>query len=62
MGKDVVLFADREIKDVGDKMMQLYKDENLRSELIKKGKELVKDFTLERSADALKQSILKVVN
>jgi len=57
-----VLYGDNEIKDIGEKMMQLYKDEGLRSALIEKGKETVKNFTQEKSAADLWQSIMKVLN
>jgi len=59
---DAVLFGDNDIKDIGEKMMQLYKDEGLRSALIEKGKEIVKNFTEEKSAAHLWQSIMKVLN
>lgn len=59
---DAVIYAEPDIKDIGERMMQLYKDETLRSQLIKKGKELVKNFTEERSAGQLWQSISKALN
>ena len=59
---DAVLYCEKEIKDVGEKMMQLYKDELLRSQLIEKGIALVKNFTIEKSANQLWQSIMKAVN
>ena len=59
---DAVLYCEKEIKDVGEKMMQLYKDEVLRSQLIEKGAALVKNFTIEKSANQLWQSIMKAAN
>ena len=43
-------------------MMQLYKDETLRSQLIGKGKELSKNFTEEKIAGQLWHSIMKILN
>jgi glycosyltransferase involved in cell wall biosynthesis len=59
---DAVLCADQEVKDIGEKMMLLYKDENMRSQLIAKGRELVKIFTIERAARQFWQSIMKGMN
>jgi glycosyltransferase involved in cell wall biosynthesis len=59
---DAVLYSENEIKDIGEKMMLLYKDENLRYSLIQKGKELVKNFNEEKSAGHLWQSIMKAAN
>ena len=59
---DAVLYSEKEIKEMGESMMQLYKDEMLRSQLIEKGKELVKNFTEEKSARQLWQSIMKAMN
>lgn len=62
MAGEVVLYAENEIKDIGEKMMQLYKDEGLRSQLVEKGKELAKNFTEERSASQLWQTITEAMN
>ena len=59
VAEDAVLFSENEIKDIGEKMMLLYKDENLRSVLIEKGKLIVKNFTEEKSANHVWQSIMK---
>jgi len=59
---DGALYAETGINDIGEKMMQLYKDESLRSQLIIKGKDLVKKFTEEKSADQLRQSVMKAMN
>lgn len=57
-----VLCAEDDIKDIGEKMMQLYKDETLRSQIIEKGKGLVKNYTEESSAGQLLRSITKALN
>jgi len=49
------------IKDIGEKMMQIYTDENHRSKLIEKGKQAVAAFTYEKAAELFGQSILKVL-
>jgi glycosyltransferase involved in cell wall biosynthesis len=59
---DAALYSANDIKDIGEKMMQLYKDENLRSDLIKKGKEIVKNYTEEKSAAQLWRSITEALN
>ena len=59
MAGDAVLYAEKEVNDIGDKMMQLYKDENYRSSLIEKGKSLAATFTQEKTAEQLWQSIIK---
>lgn len=59
---DAVLYAENEIKDLGEKMMQLYRDESLRSQLIERGKEEVQNYTEENSAAQLWQAIMKVTN
>lgn len=56
---DAVLYAEEEVKDVGDKLMQLYKDETYRSLLIEKGRSLAATFTPEKTAELLWQSIMK---
>jgi glycosyltransferase involved in cell wall biosynthesis len=58
MAGDAVLYAEKG-SDIGDKMMQLYKDENYRSLLIEKGKSLAATFTQEKTAEQLWQSIVK---
>ncbi|MCC7400977.1 MAG: glycosyltransferase family 4 protein [Chitinophagaceae bacterium] len=50
-----------DFNDIADKMMLLYKDENLRRKLIRQGKEVAVAFTWDRSAKALWQTILKAV-
>jgi glycosyltransferase involved in cell wall biosynthesis len=48
--------------DIADKMMLLYKDENLRSRLIQKGKIISDKYTWDKSAQLLWQSIMKAVD
>jgi glycosyltransferase involved in cell wall biosynthesis len=45
--------------DIADKMILLYKDENLRSQLIQKGKRISDQFNWDKSAEMLWESILK---
>ena len=45
--------------DIADKMMLLYKDENLRSRLIQKGKIISDKYTWDKSAELLWKSIMK---
>ena len=59
---DGALYAANEIRDIGEKMMQLYKDESLRSRLAARGKDLVKKFTEEKCAGQLQQCIMKAMN
>ena len=55
---DAAIYAENEIKDIGEKMIQLYTNENYRSGLIEKGKEKVNGFTHEKAAGSLWQSII----
>lgn len=47
--------------DIAEKMMLLYKDENLRSQLIKKGETIAGQYSWDKSADLLWHSIMKAV-
>ena len=59
---DAALYAKpNDHTDIADKMMLLYKDEKLRNELIGKGRLLVKNYTWDKTAALLWQSILKAV-
>jgi glycosyltransferase involved in cell wall biosynthesis len=58
---DAILYAEKGVTDIGDKMMQLYKDENYRSSLIEKGRSLSATFTPEKTAETLWQSIMKTL-
>jgi glycosyltransferase involved in cell wall biosynthesis len=48
-------------KDVGEKMMQVYTDENYRTRLIEKGKQVGGKYTSEKGAELLWQSIIKAL-
>lgn len=59
---DAVLYTEENnINDLADKMMQLYKDETLRKELIIKGNEMLKKYSWDHTADRWWQTILKAV-
>lgn len=47
---------------IADKMMLLYKDENLRNDLIQKGKPVAAEYSWERTAELLWQSICKAIH
>lgn len=49
-------------KDIAEKMMLVFKDEKLRSELIEKGKEQIKKYSLNKTAEQLWESILKTTH
>lgn len=58
--KDAALYADvNNHTDIAEKMMMLYKDENLRKELIQKGKQVAAEYNWDRTAVLLWQSILR---
>ena len=60
---DAALFVNPEsIEDMADKMMILYKDEQLRSELITKGNRQAKKYSWDITADLLWQSIDKTIH
>ncbi len=60
IAKEAALYADPgNYNDIADKMMLLYKDENLRKRLIKKGSEIVTLYSWDKTAALLWQSILK---
>jgi len=59
---DAALYSETEAtKDVGEKMMQVYTDENYRTRLIKKGKQVAAEYTSEKGAELLWQSIIKAL-
>ena len=63
IAKDAALYADPEsFEEIAAKMMLVYKDENLRKELIEKGKVIADQFSWKRTAELLWQSILKAVH
>ncbi len=60
---DAALYADAEnYTAIADEMKLLYKDENLRKELIQKGQRRAKEYSWDKTADLLWQSILKAVS
>ena len=62
IANDAAVYAESEVtKDIGDKMIMVYTNENYRSELINKGKTIAATFTPERSTDILWQSIMKAL-
>ncbi len=62
IAEEAALYADaNNHEDIGDKMMRIYKDENLRKELIEKGKTIVQQYSWKKTAELLWQTILKAV-
>ena len=62
IGKDAALYADaNDHKDIADKMMLLYKNENLRNEMIVKGRKITQQYKWNKTAELLWQSIVKAV-
>ncbi|HRE39127.1 MAG TPA: glycosyltransferase family 1 protein [Chitinophagaceae bacterium] len=62
IANEAALYAEPESPaDIAEKMMLLYKDEKLRSQLIEKGRVVVKQYSWEQSAERLWQSIEKAI-
>ena len=62
IAEDAAIYAETETtKDIGEKMIQVYTDENYRFKIIEKGKEIAASYTDEKAAEILWQSILKVL-
>lgn len=62
VAKDAVLYAATNTeRDIGEKMIQVYTDENYRSKLIERGKLIAETYTNEKAAEILWQSILKLL-
>lgn len=62
IAKDAALYADAEnFEDIAENMIRIYKDENLRKELIEKGKMIAPQYSWQRTAELLWQSILQAV-
>ena len=60
---DAALYFDPDnYDDIGEKMMRIYKDENLRAQLIKKSSIIASQYSWKQTAELLWQSILKAVN
>jgi len=63
IARDAALYADaNNFEDLADKIMLIYKDENLRKELIEKGKIISSQYSWQLTAELLWQSILKAGN
>ncbi|MEO5782325.1 MAG: glycosyltransferase family 1 protein, partial [Ginsengibacter sp.] len=58
-GDAALYFDENEYKKIADKMMLIYKDENARKQLIEKGRDLVKKYSWDNSADSLWKCIEK---
>ncbi len=59
---DAVLNAETNtFREIGDKLIQIYTDENYRSALIEKGRDVAKTFTLQKTAKSLWQAVMKAV-
>jgi glycosyltransferase involved in cell wall biosynthesis len=62
IAKGAALYFDpSDHNDIADKMMLLYKDEVLRKKLIQKGREIIPQYSWDKTADLLWQSIMKAV-
>lgn len=60
---DAALYADPEnFEEIAEKMMRLYKDEDLRKRLIEKGKLVAAQYSWKRTAELLWQCIQKAAN
>ncbi len=60
IAKDAALYADaNSFADIADKMMLLYKDENLRKQLIEKGRQTARQYSWDHTADLLWKCIVK---
>lgn len=63
VAKEAALYSDpKNFQDLAEKMMLIYKNENLRAQLIEKGKTVAAQYSWQRTAEAVWQSILKAVN
>jgi len=58
---DAAVYAEMDIKDIGEKMMQLYRNESFRSMLIQKGRERIREYTHEKAAESLGQAIRRPI-
>lgn len=59
---DAALYADANNPEaIAEQMMRIYKDEQLRNDLVKKGHEIAKGYSWQRTAELLWQSIQKAV-
>lgn len=61
-GEAAIIAETDDTKELGDKMMLVYKDESLRSEMIMKGKMVANTFSINKSLDQLWTIILNTVS
>ena len=62
IGEEAALYFDPlSVNDMAEKLMLIYKDEDLRNSLIQKGKQKAGEFSWQRTADLLWQCIKKTV-
>ncbi len=62
IAKDAALYINPHSHiDIADKMMLLYKDENLRNQLIEKGRSTAEEYNWDKTAALLWQSIVKAI-
>jgi glycosyltransferase involved in cell wall biosynthesis len=62
MAGEAALYVDpADHADIAEKMMHLYKDENLRTQLVEKGRNVCRQYNLEQSTALLWQAIVKTV-
>jgi len=63
IAEDAAVYADPgKFESIAEKMMLIYKDENLRKQLIEKGKIVVARYSWEQTGELLWQSIMKAVS
>jgi len=63
IGSDAALYADPDnFESIAEQMMRIYKDENLRKEVIEKASVIATHYSWERTAGLLWNSILKAVS
>lgn len=60
-GEAALYFDPNDHSDIADKMMLVYKDENLRKDLIEKGKDTAPKYNWDSSAELFWQSVLRLV-
>ena len=60
-GEAALYFNPEDPTDIADKLMLIYKDEHLRSELIRKGQEQAAQYTWDRTAGLVWESMMKAV-
>jgi len=58
-GEAALYFNPQDHSDIAEKMMLIYKDENLRKQLIEKGRVMVERYDWHKSAEAFWQTLLK---